>query len=389
MSDRWLEAIPVLDDFTQVANPDHYVPLPDRWCVGVSDVVKSTQAIEAGRYKAVNLAGAATISAVSNALKGDLTLFVFGGDGARFAVPPELAPTAAGAMRRVTSWVQRDLDLQLRVGTVDVATIRKAGLDVRVAFWQASDDVRYAMFAGGGLEWVDFQLKAGEVENLPPDSSGDPDLTGLSCQWGPIQSKRGEILSLIVKRSPEAEQEPFAAVVSEVVSLLEDAASLNPVPAQGPDVRWPSGSMALQSRIAFRGRSISVRRLRLAGVTAFSWLVFKLGLPIGTFRPNRYRREIAANTDYRKFDDALMMTVDCSKETIERLRATLDTAVAAGTLRYGMHMQDSALMTCVVPSALTANHMHFVDGAAGGYASAAKQMRGDPAGFPTDPPPSS
>ncbi|MEO1224050.1 MAG: DUF3095 family protein [Pseudomonadota bacterium] len=28
-----------------------------------------------------------------------------------------------------------------------------------------------------------------------------------------------------------------------------------------------------------------------------------------------------------------------------------------------------------MPSATTSNHMHFVDGAAGGYALAAKQMR--------------
>ena len=72
-----------------------------------------------------------------------------------------------------------------------------------------------------------------------------------------------------------------------------------------------------------------------------------------------------------------MMTVDCSTETIARLREILDTAKREGILRYGLHMQDSALMTCVVPSATTSTHMHFVDGAAGGYALAARQMRED------------
>jgi hypothetical protein len=33
-------------------------------------------------------------------------------------------------------------------------------------------------------------------------------------------------------------------------------------------------------------------------------------------------------------------------------------------------------MTCVVPSALTPDHMHFVDGAGGGYAAAASRLRG-------------
>ena len=80
--------MPVLEQFSQVADPSRYIPLPDDWHIGVSDVVNSTSTIEAGRYKAVNVAGAATISAVANALDGDLSLFVFGADGGRFAVSP-------------------------------------------------------------------------------------------------------------------------------------------------------------------------------------------------------------------------------------------------------------------------------------------------------------
>ena len=34
-------------------------------------------------------------------------------------------------------------------------------------------------------------------------------------------------------------------------------------------------------------------------------------------------------------------------------------------------------MTCIVPSIAESNHFHFVDGAAGGYALAARQMKGD------------
>ncbi len=71
-----------------------------------------------------------------------------------------------------------------------------------------------------------------------------------------------------------------------------------------------------------------------------------------------------------------MMTVDCAPETVARLRALLEEAAAAGIVRYGLHLQDEALMTCVVPSVLSADHMHFVDGADGGYASAARQLRG-------------
>ena len=376
MSERWVKTVPALDLFAQVANPSLYVPLPDDWHIGVSDVVDSTSAIEAGRYKAVNLAGAATISAVANALSGDLPLFVFGGDGARFAVSPVQAPATADALSRVAMWAERDLNLHLRVGMMTVAEVRAAGFDARVAFWQASDHVRYAMFTGGGMEWAESQLKSGAIGLLPAAADEEPDLTGLSCQWGVILPTQGKILSLIVKPAPGASEARFAEIASRVIAVLEEVPRLSPVPADGPDVRWPSSTIALQSRIAHKGHPGWVRHLRVLMTTGFIWLVFKLGVRIGRFDPDRYRREIAVNTDFRKFDDALMMTVDCSPDTAARLRAILDEATAKGFVRFGLHTQDEALMTCVVPSVLTSDHMHFVDGAGGGYASAARQLRG-------------
>ena len=115
MKQRWLDTLPLFDEFAQVADLSRYVCVPDSWMIGVSDVVRSTDAIRSGRYKAVNLAGAGTISAVANELDGELHLFIFGGDGARFIVSPEQAPRAAEALSRVVMWAKRDLNLDLRV----------------------------------------------------------------------------------------------------------------------------------------------------------------------------------------------------------------------------------------------------------------------------------
>ncbi|MGI9463848.1 MAG: DUF3095 domain-containing protein [Aestuariivirgaceae bacterium] len=368
--------MPVLEHFSEVADPVRYRPIPDDWLIGVSDVVDSTAAIEAGHYKAVNLAGAATISAISNALPGDPTLFAFGGDGAHFALSPHQALVAAEALSSVAGWAQRDLGLQLRVGITSVEEVRSAGLDVRVAFWQASDHVRYAMFTGGGLEWSETQLKSGAIGLPAADENSQPDLSGLSCQWAPIQARQGAILSLIVKRASNTSQTAFAETATRVIEALETGTSLNPVPPEGPKVRWPSHAIALQSRIANTGRPGWWRRTSVLVTSAFYWAVFKLGSRIGRFDPEQYRREIATNTDFRKFDDGLMMTVDCSNDTADRLRELLDEATGRGIIPYGLHLQDEALMTCVVPSALTSNHMHFVDGSGGGYTSAARNLRG-------------
>jgi len=214
VKERWVETVPVLDHFALVADPSQYAALPEDWCIGVSDVVDSKGAIEAGRYKAVNLAGAGIISGVTNALFGDLPLFAFGGDGARFAVSPAQAPAAADALSRVAMWAERDLDLHLRVGMTAVAEVRDAGFDARVAFWRASEHVRYAMFTGGGLEWAEAKLKSGAIGLAPAATEDEPNLSGLSCQWGAVLPKQGKILSIIVKPSPGVTQERFAEIAS-------------------------------------------------------------------------------------------------------------------------------------------------------------------------------
>ena len=87
-SNRFYDGVPVFDRFADIADPSRYQPLPDDWVLGLADVVQSTQAIADNRYKAVNMAGAAVIAAVANALGNRDFPFVFGGDGASFAVPP-------------------------------------------------------------------------------------------------------------------------------------------------------------------------------------------------------------------------------------------------------------------------------------------------------------
>ena len=53
-----------------------------------------------------------------------------------------------------------------------------------------------------------------------------------------------------------------------------------------------------------------------------------------------------------------------------RLEATLDAGFEAGALAYGLHVSDRAILTCLVYERM-GRQVHFVDGAGGGYTSAA------------------
>src|SRR6202047_137035 len=97
-SDPFYSGIPVFRGFSSLMDPSLYSALPVDWSIGVADIVESTRAIAEARYKAVNMAGASVIAAVTNALAGREFPFVFGGDGASFAVSPQDLARARGAL---------------------------------------------------------------------------------------------------------------------------------------------------------------------------------------------------------------------------------------------------------------------------------------------------
>jgi hypothetical protein len=147
-------AIEPFDDFGRILDPAVFRPVADAAFLGLSDVVNSTAAIASGRYKAVNMAGAAVISAVMNALHGEAFPFVFGGDGASFVVEPAQCHLAKEALAACAAFAREEFDLELRIAMIPVRDIRASVRDLRVARFAPSPSVAYAMFSGGGIEWA-------------------------------------------------------------------------------------------------------------------------------------------------------------------------------------------------------------------------------------------
>ena len=374
-SDDFYRAIPVFRRFERLMDPALYAPLPSDWSIGVADIVESTKAIAQARYKAVNMAGAAVIAAVTNALEGREFPFVFGGDGASFAVAPSNLDHARQALAATATWVKEDLDLQMRVALVPLAAIRAQGLDVRVARFGPSPNLSYAMFSGGGLGWADAAMKRGEFA-VPVAASGtQPDLSGLSCRFEEMPAMRGLILSVLVMPVQGTDPAAYRRLIEDIVTLVERSPDQGrPVPAGGPPLRWPPQGVEFEAR-ARRGGALLTRRLSVLGRTLLYYFVMRFGIKVGGFVPQVYVRQVVENSDFRKYDDALRMVLDCTPELEQGLSARLAAAASAGVARYGLHGQDAAMMTCFTPSAMRSDHVHFIDGARGGYASAATALK--------------
>ena len=86
--------LPALESFAETIETDRHAQVPGDWWIVVADVIGSTKAIEAGAYKKVNTVGVACIAAVVNVDRSVDMPFVFGGDGATFAVPGQRCASA-------------------------------------------------------------------------------------------------------------------------------------------------------------------------------------------------------------------------------------------------------------------------------------------------------
>jgi hypothetical protein len=373
--DSFYGGIPVFRGFGSLMDPALYSPLPDDWTVGVADIVESTKAIANQRYKAVNMAGAAIIAAVTNALDGREFPFVFGGDGASFAIAPADLARAREALAATAIWVKEDLDLVMRVALVPVKAVRAQGFDVRVARFGPSPNLSYAMFSGGGLGWAEAAMKRGEfaVPAAPPGTQ--PDLSGLSCRFEEMPSTRGLILSVLVVPAQGADPLAFRKVIEDVIDLVERSPDAGrPVPPEGPPLRWPPAGVEYEARAA-RGGPLLVRRTLVLATTLWAYVVMRFGIKVGNFVPKAYVQQVVENSDFRKYDDGLRMIIDCTPELERALTQRLVTAASNRIVRYGLHRQDAAMMTCFTPSVMRSDHVHFIDGARGGYASAATALK--------------
>jgi hypothetical protein len=379
-NDNFYSTVPTFRDFRLVADEFSFSPLPDDWLIGVADVEQSTKAILDNRYKAVNMAGAAVIAAIANAIGGRDFPFVFGGDGASFAVSPADAGIARQALAETATWVSEDLDLTMRVGMVPIEEIRRNGHDVRVGRYAVSDNISIAMFSGGGIAWADAAMKRGEI-NVPRASPGArPDLSGLSCRFERFPAQYGRILSLLVLPADSKRTLAFRTVVKHIIGMIEGSSECaRPVASRTLRLKWPPQGCSLEALARRKsGEPAALSIMKVYARTFVYFLVMHFKVQVGRFVPRKYLSEVVANSDFRKFDDALRMIVDCSAGMAQKIEATLAAAEKEGIIRYGCHREDAAIMTCFTPSPSQPSHVHFIDGAQGGYALAAAALKQRP-----------
>ncbi|UOF00371.1 DUF3095 domain-containing protein [Bdellovibrio reynosensis] len=372
----FLNSIPVFDDFLQVSNDQYFKLVPENWGLILTDVKGSTKAVQAGKHREVNMIGAACITAILNELNDRDLPFVFGGDGASLLVPPLSKDLAQKTMAEVQNWSMKEFGLELRSAYFDLSEVYKEGHQLLLGKHRLSPGNHTYQFRGGALKRAEDKMKQ-EDRSVRDDKAGSsPNLEGLTCRWEPLTAKKDLILTVLVSANGN-EASAFEIYKNLLKSLRNiiggDFKYACPVQRHNLKIKWPPETLLIEAK-SRKGNFL--KSFFLSSWESFvAYLFFRFNLKAGLFNPERYKEELISNSDFQKYDDLLRMVLDCSSEQVLEIEKVLTEFEEKGELVFGTHKSNQALMTCLVFSATQNQHLHFIDGAQGGYTLAAVELK--------------
>ena len=372
----YYRSIPVMTNFAQVFDERNYSAPPDDWQIVVTDVVNSTKAIEAGKYKDVNVAGALPAMAITNHVGHMQFPFVFGGDGMVYLIPPEIVPASRDILVDTRTLVDSIFGLNLRIGIVPLRAIFDAGRHLMIARLRVSNRYVQAIIDGDGADYAEHLIKdpaTTEEYQIPRGQriKTRADFSGFTCRWKPIESPKGETISVIVRPqdgSGGLRTNIMRDIFFEIRNIFGEENSYRPVRNDNQEIGLATRFLRTEASVLSRRTHGLVYALRLFRIRMQS-----LTLKIFRFRLNSTQINNSISSDFRKFDGTLKMVISCTTEDRQRLAEYLDRQYHAKRVFYGIHVAKQALLTCLVQSG--DNEVHFVDSDNGGYALAAKQLK--------------
>lgn len=361
-----------------------HADVPDNWWIVIADVSDSTEAIAWGAYKNVNTVGVACIAALCNIDRSIDLPFLFGGDGATFALPDVLYQRAVIALRGTQRMALSQFGLHLRAGLVRVGDLRRQGFWVQVGKVSLSPMVHQPVFSGRGWEEAERRVKQGLTDGVmqvhADAGAAEASFEGFECRWQNVPSFQDHKLSLIViATSPDSSlnQKTYGRCLTRIHEIFGDVAEHHPLRAERMQLSLSPRLLSYEWRV--RSNQLGLwGRLRyfllMLLQNSFGKILFARKPDLAKPGWRRYRNDLVDNADFRKFDGALRMLIDASEAQAEALQQWLEDLRQRGQLAYGIHKSRQALITCLVESHI-GRHMHFVDGSDGGYAVAAKELK--------------
>jgi hypothetical protein len=346
-----------------------FLAVPEDWSVIITDIKGSTAAVLGGSSENVNYIATGSIVTLLNlAFKAKISIpFFFGGDGATFIVPSILVTLAAKKLLSYQSNVLANFGLDLRVGIVPVHQLYQKGHRIQLSKYGLTDFFSIPVVLGNGLNYAEQIIKGEDYQCEEKfDSSEELDLEGMQCRWDKIgpPDDLHEILTLLVVATHVDQQ---AIVFSKVLKAIDEIYG-------AIKKRQPITIEKLKLNSTF-DRIKTEMRNRIGKIRFFEllqhWLATSLGkLYFLTAHGKRYLNRLVEMSDTLVMDGKINTVISGNDQQRMRLFDVLNELEAKSEIKYGFHISNASIMSCYVRD-MKDNHIHFVDGAEGGYTKAA------------------
>ena len=368
-----------ISEFSDIVDISKYQPLPDDWLVIATDIRGSTSAIENGRYKSVNMAGASAIAAILNDFPEIDIPFVFGGDGVTIVMPDVGIDHVMGLLKYCKEAVKSSFGLELAAGCRHMRDLRADGKEIKIGKYELSENVNQAIFWGDGVDYIEEIIKQPE-NDLDSVPLIEGDFSGLECRWNEIPAEKDEVLSIIIKATIENDEErskTYKSCFEMIERIYGNESSYAPLKEE-------SMSLAIKPKL-LRGEA-TIRSyqatlmnkllyyLKLYYMQLAGWYLMKRKISTKNTDWGEYKTDFVKNADFRKFSDGLKLVISGTVDQRKKLRSFLENQRQKGKLVYGTHSSPASMTTCFVTD-YHKKHVHFIDGTDGGYASASVELK--------------
>jgi len=385
MSDKFFfQNLPGVEDYSEIVNPENFSKTPDSWYILLTDIDGSTKAIEEGRYKEVNIVGASVIVALTNLCRPLEIPYVFGGDGATVLIPAEFKEEAVNVMASTRQMAKESFNFNLRCAIIPVKDIHEAGFEILISRYNVSKHYSNAVFSGGGLDYAELILKD-DVKVIPyqllsEETLNNADFSGLECRWDNVKPAEGKIIALLIKArstNPAERYQIYSQLFNNLKEVYPDLFRKKIFRTKELNFTLSWEKLNLENKIhSFRGGTKRIYyKFKIYGQILLGALMMKFNITTDGFNWGNYKKDLISNTDSKKFDEMIRMVFDSNDENFEKLKVMLEKYKKSGLIVYGYNVSDSAILTCIVERRKD-KHFHLIDGSDGGYALAAKMLKG-------------
>ncbi|RZJ78159.1 MAG: DUF3095 domain-containing protein [Flavobacterium sp.] len=348
--------------------------VPKDWHVIITDIKGSTGAVLTGASQNVNYIATGSIVTVLNlAFKAKIVVpFFFGGDGATFLVPDVLVELAVKKLMAYQSNVMQTFGLDLRVGSIPVEEIYKQGYKISLSKYGLTKFFSIPVILGDGLSYAEEVIKD-EFYKLDQASGSleDFDLDGMQCRWDQISPPADlqEILTLLIA-APEVDKQAlaFSKVLRAIDEIYGSVKKRQPISVEKLKLNTTYNRIKTEMRNRI-GKIKFFELLQTWFVTSFGPLYFL------TNHGKRYLKRLVEMSDTLVMDGKINTVISGTELQRSQLFKVLDDLEKAGEIFYGFHISNASVMSCYVRD-MKDDHIHFVDGAEGGYTKAAGILKG-------------